>query len=137
LSPLYDVDLSGFRRIVYLDNPAGIKLPSLSGKEVYVCEEISGTKWAKELDSDRMAMLSIFKKLSANSYNLEGASPEEVADKNDLGCSKIQLLFAVKVFEELGLLAFANGKLAINRGVKTELTNSPLYNLISSLSQRL
>jgi hypothetical protein len=136
VSPLYDVDLSGYKRIVYLDNPAKITLSSLVGKQVFVCRDVCGTAWADKLDTDRISMLGVFKKLSANAYNLDGATAEELAIKNDLGCTKVQLLFCLKVFEELNLLAFTNGKLTINRGVKTELANSQLYSLVSSLSQR-
>ena len=43
---------------------------------------------------------------------------------------KLQYMFAIKVFEQLGLITFENGRLEVNRGVKSKLENSELYNII-------
>jgi ssDNA-specific exonuclease RecJ len=51
----------------------------------------------------------------------------ELVEKNDLGTDKLQALFAIKVFEELGLITFENSKLNVIKGKKTQLTNSKLY----------
>ena len=48
----------------------------------------------------------------------------------------VQALFALKVFEQLGLISFEGGKLTVYRGVRTELSNSPLYRLISAHGEK-
>ena len=133
VSPLPECDLSGFENVVFLDKPALITLPSLAGKRVRVCTEIDGAAVLSGLDCDREQLLTVFRQLSANCFNIIGDSAEEVAANNDLGVSKEQALFVLKVFEELGLVTFRGGKLSIVRGVKTQLTNSKLYNFINSL----
>lgn len=133
VSPASDCDLSGYENIIFLDNPARINLPSLAGKTVKICTEISGNAPVSGLDCDRERLLSVFKQLSANCYNLSGDSLEDIAAENDLGVSPEQALFALKVFEQLGLIELSGGKLNVFRGVKTQLINSELYNFVNSL----
>lgn len=134
LSPSCDCDLSGYEKIVFLDDPVRITNPSLSGKTVYICRENDGAAALRSLDSDREALVSVFKYVSANSYNLTGDSLEEIARTIGAEDAK-QTLFALKVFEELGLVNFRSGKLSVVRGGKTQLTNSALYNFIDSLKR--
>lgn len=42
----------------------------------------------------------------------------------------LQAYFSLKVFGQLGLINFENGRLAVNKGVKSKLENSQLYNLV-------
>lgn len=130
VSPQPECDLSGFTRVVFLDRPASISLPTLSGKRVYVCSEIGGAAFLEALSCERAQLLATFKAVSANAPLLEGSSAEEVADKNRLGTSAAQALFALKVFEQLNLISFASGRLTVFKGIKTELDNSPLYSLV-------
>lgn len=44
------------------------------------------------------------------------------------------MLFALKVFEELGLISFDDMHLVVYRGVKTDLKNSALYSAVAQLS---
>lgn len=134
LSPSCDCDLSGYEKIVFLDDPVRITNPSLSGKTVYICRGNDGAAALRSLDSDREALVSVFKYVSANSYNLTGDSLEEIARTIGAEDAK-QTLFALKVFEELGLVNFRSGKLSVVRGGKTQLTNSALYNFIDSLKR--
>ena len=133
VSPLADCDLSGYENVVFLDKPARITLPSLAGKKVKICTEIDGSEVLAGLDCNREQLLSVFKQLSANSFNIIGDSAEEVAANNVFPVAAEQALFAIKVFEELGLVNFKGGRLNVVRGVKTQLTNSQLYNFINSL----
>lgn len=133
ISPLPDCDLSGYENVVFLDKPARITLPSLAGKSVKICTEIDGAEVLSGLDCNREQLLSVFKQLSVNSFNIVGDSAEEVAANNDFGTTSEQALYAIKVFEELGLVNFRGGKLSVVRGVKTQLTNSQLYNFINSI----
>ena len=132
LAPSKECDLSGYNTVVFLDNPAKITLPSLEGKVVHVCKDC-GNAPLSLLDCDREKLLSVFKTVSANSFNISGDALEDIAMSIDFGVPREQALFALKVFEELGLIALKSGKLTISHGVKTQLTNSRLYNFINSL----
>lgn len=135
LSPDADCDLSGYENIVFLDNPVEITIPSLAGKKVSVCKDIDGREQFGSLSAQRDELLSVFRSLSANVYNIVGENVEEVAQLNDFGTSPAQVFFALKVFEELGLIAFAGGRLTVNKGVKTQLNNSRLYNVIEAVAR--
>lgn len=130
VSPSADCDLSGYENIVYLDDPGNVTLPSLKGKDVKVCEEIDGNSAFSVLNADRDALISVFRQVSANSFNLLGDSLEEVASANDFGVPAMQALFSLKVFEQLGIISVKGGHLSVARGVKTQLTNSKLYNSV-------
>ncbi|MGN0817417.1 MAG: single-stranded-DNA-specific exonuclease RecJ [Candidatus Coproplasma sp.] len=134
VSPQFDCDLSGFNRVIWLDRPASVSLPALEGKTVKICGEIDGAASLKTLSCDRVELLSVFREISANAFNLDGATAEEVAEKNAFGVCPEQALFALKVFEQLNLISFKNGKLTVYRGVKTDLSLSHLYNLINNLN---
>lgn len=132
LSPAPDVDLSGYKRVIFLDNPAAcLRLGSLAGRTVELCEGAEVPDFLKKLVCKREEMLSVFAHISANAYELEGSNAEEVVKKNAFG-DKIQTVFALKVFEQLGLITFAGGRLAVNRGVKSKLENSELYVAVSA-----
>ncbi len=135
VSPMSDCDLSAYENVVFLDKPARITLPSLDGKRVKICTEIDGATVLSGLDCNREQLLSVFKQLSVNSFNIVGDCAEEVATNNGFGVTSEQALFALKVFEELGLVGFTGGRLSVTRGVKTQLTNSQLYNFINSLQE--
>ena len=132
VSPQSDCDLSGYSRIIFLDCPPVVTLPSLAGKEVYVCADTDGFACLGGLDVSRTALLGTFRLLAANSYNIQGADAEEAAFRNSVADDPVQALFALKVFEQLGLISFEGGKLTVYRGVRTELSSSPLYRLISA-----
>lgn len=133
LSPVSDVDLSGFKRVVFLDNPVGVRLASLTGKTVEICGGQTRPRFINNLSCERDELLKVFAYLSANANILEGATAEEVVQKSDCDFEKLQLLFALKVFEQLSLISFADGRLSVCRGVKTDLSNSVLYNTVKKL----
>ncbi|MDE7084372.1 MAG: hypothetical protein K2O81_03925, partial [Clostridia bacterium] len=135
LSPVPDCDLSGYENVVFLDRPARITIPSLAGKTVKICTEIDGATALEGLDCEREQLLTVFKQVSANSFNLVGDSLEEIASSTDFGVSPEQAVFALKVFEQLGLVSFKSGKIGVARGVKTQLANSELYNFVNSLGK--
>lgn len=134
LSPSVDCDLSGYERVVYLDNPVRITQPSLAGKKVYVCKEVDGAQALCALSAEREQLLSVFKFISANGAAVCGGSLEEIAESGFFETAPEQALFALKVFEQLGLITFKGGRINVNRAIKTQLTNSDLYNLICSLN---
>lgn len=132
VSPQADCDLSGYTRIIFLDRPVAVTLPSLEGKRVDICPEYDGYANLSSLSALREDLLKTFKILSANSYNIDGATALEAAENNPLAESPLQALFALKVFEQLRLISFEGGRLTVYRGIKTDLSNSPLYNLITT-----
>ncbi len=132
IAPSPACDFSGFRRIIWLDRPCGITFHA-AGSEVIVCSDIDGESSLLALDSSRSHMLEIFAYISANAGALAGADAEEAALMNYTPFSAGELMFALKVFEELSLITFGTGRLEVCRGVKTDLNNSRLYRRVQSL----
>ncbi len=129
VSPQANTDLSGFKRIVFLDCPvSGVRIQSLEGKEVIICSDIRSNNFIKGLPCNRKELLKIFAYISANAANLEGGDSYEVALKNGIG-KPLHAVFALEVFRQLSLISFEGGKLNLFKGIKTELTNSELYNI--------
>lgn len=136
VAPRPDCDFSGYRRIIWLDKPLKITFPLAEGKEVIICSDIDGCAPLAGIESSRESLLKIFAFLSANSGSIEGVNAEEAAFGLKTNCRVSELLFAIKVFEELGLVSFAEGRLVIYRGIKTDLKNSALYNTVANLNRR-
>ncbi len=136
VAPAADAELSGFREFVFLDTPSDFHLQALQGKEVYVNGDICGYTMFERVAVERERLLEIFSSLRREVHRLNGETAEELAISCDgLGYDKKEFIFAVNVFEELGLVAFENGKLTVYRGVKAELTDSPVYRKVCLLQQ--
>ncbi len=136
ISPAPDVDLSGYRDFIFLDTPGDYNLSSLQGKTVYVNEEICGYKMFEGLDTARESLLEIYSALRREINRLSGGSAEELSAYSEgLGFDRREFIFALNVFEELGLISFADGKLTVYRGVKAELSNSSIYRKICHLQE--
>ena len=61
---------------------------------------------------------------------------EELAARSDgFGFDRLQFIFAIHVFEELGLVSFDDGRLTVYRGVKVDLADSTLYARVARLQQ--
>jgi len=136
VSPAPDADLSGFRDVLFLDTPSDFHILSLSGKRLYVNRDICGYKMFERLDTGREALLEIFSALRREVNNLYGTSVEELAFSCDgLGFDKREFIFALNVFEELGLVSFGEGRLTVYRGVKAELGDSSIYRKVCLLQQ--
>ena len=134
VSPAPDADLSGFRDFVFLDTPSDFNVRSLAGKTAYVNREICGFKMFEELDTARESLLGIYSALRREVNSLVGDTAEELADACDaLGFDRWEFIFALHVFEELGLVAFGEGKPIVYRGVKAELTDSGIYRKVCHL----
>lgn len=134
IAPMPDADLSGYSEVVFLENPVGVRLPSLEKKHVKICNFANSGNMFKPLTCERQTLLKIFALLSANENNIEGTTAEEVAQKGDLGYSKAQILLALKIFEQLSLVSFDSGRLKVIRGVKSDLNNSEIYNTVLKLT---
>ena len=134
VSPAPDADLSGFRDIVFLDTPGDYNVEALAGKDVYVNSEICGYKMLEGLDTARESLLEIYSALRREINHLGGGSAEELASYSEsLGFDSKEFIFALNVFEDLGLISFADGKLTVYRGIKAELTDSSIYRKVCSL----
>ncbi len=136
VAPSADAELSGFREFIFLDTPTDFHLQALAGKDVYVNGEICGYKMFDSVPVERERLLEIFSSLRRELHRLNGETVEElVSSCSALGYDRREFIFAVNVFEELGLVAFENGKLTVYRGVKAELTDSPVYRKVCLLQQ--
>lgn len=136
VSPAADADLSGYRNFVFLDTPSDFHLTALTGKKIYVNRDVCGYKMFEALPVARDRLLEIFSALRKSVSCLLGETAEELAFACDgLGFDKREFIFAVSVFEELGLVAFGDGKLTVYRGVKAELTDSVVYRKVCALQE--
>ena len=99
-----------------------------------MAENAPAARAIKNLSTDRDELLSVYAILSANAANLDGATAEEVAKRNPIG-NTLQVFFALKVFEQMSLITFSNGRLEVMRGVKSKLDNSPLYNTVKQIKE--
>ena len=136
VSPAPDADLSGFRDFIFLDTPSDFHLEAIRGRQVFVNREICGYKMFENLDVARESLLEIFAALRREVNSLCGDTVEELAFACDgLGFDKREFIFALNVFEELGLVAFGEGRLTVYRGVKAELSDSSIYRKVCLLQQ--
>ena len=136
IAPAGDADLYGYKDFIFLDTPSDFHLQALAGKNVYVNGDICGYKMFEKIAVERETLLEIFSAMRREIQNLTGETVEEIAIScGALGFDKMEFIFAVSVFEELGLVAFENGKLTVYRGVKAELTDSAIYKKVCFLQQ--
>ena len=136
ISPAADADLSGFRDFIFLDTPSDFHIEALRGRQVFVNREICGYTMFDALDVTREGLLQIFAALRKEVNNLYGDTVEELAIACDgLGFDKREFMFALTVFEELGLVSFGEGRLTVYRGVKAELSDSNIYRKVCLLKQ--
>ena len=136
ISPAPDVDLSGYRDFIFLDTPGDYNLATLTGKTVYVNGEICGYKMFEGLDTARESLLEIYSALRREINRLSGGCAEDLAAQGEsMGFDRREFIFALNVFEELGLISFADGKLTVYRGVKADLQNSGIYRKVCHLQE--
>ena len=136
LSPAVDVDFSGYRKIVFLDTPPSLGFPSLAGKEVYYNKDLRGYKTFLSLNVGREFLLEVYASIKRQSIALYGYTPVEIArNAGGFGFSLPQAIFALCVFEELGLIALENGGVTVYRGVRADLRASTLYKKVCALQE--
>ncbi len=136
VSPAPDADLSGFRDFIFLDTPSDFHIEALRGRQVFVNRDICGYKMFEALDVARESLLEIFSALRREVNSLCGDSVEEIAAACDgLGFDRREFIFALNVFEELGLVALGEGRLTVYRGIKADLGDSSIYRKVCLLQQ--
>ena len=137
VSPAPDAELSGYRDIVFLDTPADMNILSLSGRKVFVNKDKCGYTMFQSVSVSRERLLEIFGALRRSVATLCASTAEELACTCDgLGFDRLEFIFAVNVFEELGLVEFTEGRLTVYRGVKADLTDSAIYKKVCVLQER-
>ena len=136
VSPAPDAPLSGYRDFIFLDTPSDFNITALAGTRVYVNGDICGYTMFEGLDVARESLLEIFSALRRDVNLLSGDTVEEIAFACDgLGFDKREFIFALNVFEELGLVERGDGRLTVYRGVKAELNDSAIYRKVCLLQK--
>ncbi len=125
LSPDPECDLSAYRNIVFLEQPPAV--PQRTGKaRLYAGTESGADRMLCGVDLSREAMIGAFVRLRAAEGIAVGQTYAETARLLRQGDEK-QLIFAMAVFSELGLIECSEGRLGVVRGKKTELSRSKIY----------
>ncbi|MDE6059623.1 MAG: single-stranded-DNA-specific exonuclease RecJ [Clostridia bacterium] len=126
IAPNPDTDLSAYREIVFLDYaPYGV----VAGKaRVYSCGDIPES--LRKLNTEREALLGVYSQLKNCRGTLAGDSYAEIARNVKIDCAKEQIVFALAVFEELGLISTQGGQVRFAQGKKTKLENSAIYSAV-------
>ncbi len=133
LSPDPACDLSAYRDVVFLASPAGIPQRT-GGAAVYANSDGCGYLPLRGLDLSREGMISVFRELRKAEGVCIGETYAETARilrAEDLR----QFIFALAVFEELGIVECGGGRLKLPRGKRTELGNSKIYTAAAELLQ--
>lgn len=127
LSPSEGCDLSAYREIVFLETPAAYAVETGNAR-VSVCKDYCGFSDLVGLPVAREDMLAVFAALRGAEGKLFGADFAQIARNIvPIGFSCERVVFALAVFEELGLVTLSNGQARIVRGKKTDLANSAIY----------
>ena len=135
LSPDPGCDLSGYCDVVFLDVPPANALNTGTAR-LQINGECSGRSRLFGLSVAREDLLSVFAALRTQAERVTGETYAQAAKSCDcLGFSSEEFIFALAVFEELGLISLKGGRLQIYRGKKTELSASPLYRAVTALKE--
>lgn len=132
VAPDFDTDLSAFREIVFLDSPAG----GVRAGGARVITSAEKPQKLLALDTSRETLLAAYSALKNYRSALAGDSLSEIARRaGNTGFSKEQTVFALAVFEELGLISTEGGLVRFAQGKKTELANSAIYSAVVRLQE--
>ena len=135
VAPLPDCDLSGYRDIVFLDTPAAVSVQTGEAK-LYRNGELCGYRAMNRLSLSREDLLGIFALLRKECDRVRGNTYAEAARScGALGADEKQFIFALAVFEELGLIAFSDGRVKMIRGARADLGDSVVYSAVARLQQ--
>ncbi len=132
-APSASVDLSCFRDIVVLGSH--VWLSETGNAKVVANGSTSDMGSIKCVSCDREALLGIFSMLRSRNGVRVGGGYAAAARVLALGCAPEQTVFALAVFEELGLVSLEGGILTVFRGKKTELGNSSIYREIVRMKE--
>ena len=128
-------DVSAYRDVVFLDMPPANTLQT-GHAALHVNGGICGYGRLLQVPTERTQLLSVFTLLRSRSAEVVGGSYAEAARSCDsLGLDAETFIFALAVFEELGLLSLEGGRLRMFRGKHTELAASELYRAVARLQE--
>jgi len=134
LAPAFDFEPSFYHTVIFLDPPFAVELAdnlSAAGCAVYISADGGGSireKLSAALDLSRESMGKYYRVFISTP-----AAPADVyehyalASEKFAGLGLVNFFAARAVFAELGLISFTDGKLVVEKNVKTELSNSFLY----------
>ncbi len=124
LSPDPDCDLSAYRDVVFLETPAAV--PQRTGNAaLYANTDLRGDASLGDIGADRETMIEAFRLIRESEGLQIGETFAETARL--LRGDEKQLIFALAVFRELGLISLDGGRLRLVRGKRAELTDSKIY----------
>ncbi len=131
-APAQDCDLSAFRDVVVLDGP--VLLPQTGDAHILSNASLTDMVALDAIDPSRETLLAVFAAVRGED-GLETGEDLAAAAKllAGRGFGTEQLIFALAVFEELGLISLEGGRLRVFRGKRTELTNSRVYRAVSRM----
>jgi ssDNA-specific exonuclease RecJ len=125
-------DISGFNRIIFLDNPLN-EIKNTKTAKVYVNRDFPVENILPEFNSTREGVGQVFTLLRSHdgfkaysSFDLYAGGIAEEAQ-----ISRYQLIFAAEVLEELGIIRYENGRMRYDKKVKSDLATSKIYSRIN------
>lgn len=123
----------GFRNVVYLDAPM-YKPVSVAGAKVFVNVSIRASEFLPDLTPTRAAVGEVFS--TVKGFDKKHAyTPSDLFFLlgEDAYISRYQLIFAVKVLEELGIITFRNGRMVYDRNIRADINKSKIFKTIEHL----
>ena len=121
-------DVSGFKNIIYLDDPV-YPIRKLRSINVYVNKDIEVKNLLPKVSATREGIAEVFaavKNLSGtaaySSAGLYEAVKQEVPQ-----IARYQFVFGVEVLSELGIIKFENGRMRYDKSARGDLSASKIY----------
>ncbi len=121
VSPQWDLDLTGYREIVFLDDIEAC--PYRADGEVYSTDIVPA--WTKKIETERETLLGHFAILKRYAHRFVGADPYK-ACREIKELPPLQAAFDLEVFSEMGLIIFSSSEIVFRSG-KSRLENSRTY----------
>ena len=113
-----------YSKVIYLDKPFGITATFSENTEVYVNCELNGLNIDNvSVDRETLGKIYVALKNSRRSF----CDIKDFYDFSGGNFNIKQIGFTLKVFKELGLIKFENGKFYAVNGIKCELNQSAIY----------
>ena len=134
IAPSADAEVSLYRDVIWLDTPAAGSLQGLAGKRVIFNRDIAGYGSVAALDTSREGMSAAYRAVRSG---LTGEDSVAAALSAPPGMPVRELIFAIEVFAELGLLRFERGRLVAVRGKKSDLARSALYTAVCKWKEKV
>ncbi|MBQ7163763.1 MAG: single-stranded-DNA-specific exonuclease RecJ [Clostridia bacterium] len=121
-------DISGYRKIIYLDNPV-YEVKRLKTAGVYVNGDIKVSDMMPKINATRAGVGEVFSAVTPFSGTAASSSAELYAALSEKVpyITRYQFVFAVEVLEELGIIKFENGKMKYDKSVRADITSSKIF----------